>query len=157
MSPTDEPRVPGGTTASAQIDPQAAGTPAPTPARVPSATPSAPAAAPSGVAPEDVAGVSAGPVSGPPVTRTRTSQTWGALSAGLFFLVVVLVFILQNLKSVRVHFFWATWTVPLAVDLLLATILGALIMFAVGSLRIVQLRRAAKHPEATRAKAGRPA
>lgn len=82
---------------------------------------------------------------GPPVglTNTRTAHTWVAVSAGLFFLVVVLVFILQNLRSVRVHFFWATWTIPLAVDLLLATVLGGLVVFTIGSLRIVQLRRAA--------------
>lgn len=75
---------------------------------------------------------------------TRTAHTWIALSAGLFCLIVVLVFILQNLHSVRVHFFGATWTIPLAVDLLLAAVLGAVVMFAAGSLRIMQLRRAAK-------------
>lgn len=77
------------------------------------------------------------------LANTRTSHTWVAVSACLFFLVVVLVFILQNLHSVKAHFFWATWTIPLAVDLLLATVLGGLIVFTVGSLRIVQLRRAA--------------
>lgn len=80
----------------------------------------------------------------PRVAGTRTSHTWVALAAGLFFLIVVLVFILQNLKSVKAHFFWATWSIPLAVDLLLAAVLGALIMFTAGSLRIVQLRRAAR-------------
>lgn len=79
------------------------------------------------------------------VAGTRTSHTWVGLAAGLFFLVVVLVFILQNLKSVKAHFFWATWSIPLAVDLLLAAVLGALVMFTAGSLRIVQLRRAARH------------
>jgi uncharacterized integral membrane protein len=80
----------------------------------------------------------------PVIPPTRAGHTWLALAAGMFFLVVVLVFILQNLHSVRVHFFWATWTIPLAVDLLLATVLGGLIMFTAGSLRIVQLRRVAK-------------
>jgi uncharacterized integral membrane protein len=68
----------------------------------------------------------------------------------LFLLVVVLVFILQNLRSVRVHFLWVTWTIPLAVDLLLATVLGGLIMFSAGSVRIVQLRRAARRNAAPR-------
>jgi uncharacterized integral membrane protein len=98
--------------------------------------------------PEEQGGeVSAVSRSGPASTRipsTRAGHTWLALAAGMFFLVVVLVFILQNLRSVRVHFFWATWTIPLAVDLLLATVLGGLIMFTAGSLRIVQLRRVAK-------------
>jgi uncharacterized integral membrane protein len=79
-----------------------------------------------------------------PARNTRASATWAALAAGLFFLIVLLVFILQNLRSVRVHFFWATWSVPLAVDLLLATVLGGLIMFAGGATRIIQLRRQAK-------------
>ena len=69
---------------------------------------------------------------------------WVALAAGLFFLIVVLVFILQNLKSVPVHFFWASWSIPLAVDLLLAAVLGALVMFTAGALRILQLRRVAR-------------
>lgn len=75
---------------------------------------------------------------------TRTASTWAALATGLFFLIVVLVFILQNLRDVRAHFFWATWTIPLAVDLLLAAVLGALVMFTAGSLRILQLRRTAR-------------
>ena len=90
------------------------------------------------------AGVPAAEPQAAGLTNTRTSHTWVAVSAGLFFLVVVLVFILQNLHSVRAHFFWATWSIPLAVDLLLAAVLGGLIVFAAGSLRIVQLRRAAR-------------
>ena len=67
-----------------------------------------------------------------------------ALAAGMVALVIVLVFILQNLKSVRVHFFWATWSIPLAIDLLLASVLGGLVVFTVGSVRIMQLRRATR-------------
>ena len=86
------------------------------------------------------------PAAAPGLTNTRTSHTWVAVSTGLFFLVVLLVFILQNLHSVKAHFFWATWTIPLAVDLLLATVLGGLVVFTVGFLRIVQLRRATQRP-----------
>ena len=93
----------------------------------------------SGVPPEALEGVGPARVGG-----TRTAHAWVALAAGMFFLVVVLVFILENLHSVKVHFFGATWDIPLAVDLLLAAVLGALVMFAAGSLRILQLRRAAR-------------
>ena len=96
---------------------------------------------PTGVAPGEATARRPGR---PEVPRTRAGQTWAALTIGMVLLVVVLVFILQNLKSVRVHFLWVTWTIPLAVDLLLATVLGALIMFTAGSLRILQLRRLAK-------------
>lgn len=130
MANNDDPRGPGAAPATAPIDHPA-----------PAGTSTGPATAEreaNGVPPEELAGA------GRPHIGTRTSHTWAGLSAGLFFLVVVLVFILQNLKSARVHFFWATWTIPLAVDLLLAAVLGGLLMFAVGSLRIVQLRRAAR-------------
>jgi uncharacterized integral membrane protein len=63
------------------------------------------------------------------------------LAVGGALLLVVLVFILQNLKSVRVSFFWVHWRIPLAIDLLLAAILGGLIVFTAGSVRILQLRR----------------
>ena len=76
--------------------------------------------------------------------RSRISAAWVALAAGMVALVIVLVFILQNLKSVRVHFFWATWSIPLAIDLLLASVLGGLVVFTVGSVRIMQLRRATR-------------
>ena len=66
------------------------------------------------------------------------------MAAGMVSLVIVLVFILQNLRSVRVHFFWATWSIPLAIDLLLASVLGGLVVFTVGSVRIMQLRRATR-------------
>lgn len=85
-----------------------------------------------------------GPAGRPGVPHTRVSGTWAALTVGMILLIVVLIFILQNLESVRVHFLWVTWTIPLAVDLLLATVLGALIMFSAGSLRMLQLRRLAK-------------
>ena len=76
--------------------------------------------------------------------RSRISAAWVALAAGMVSLVIVLVFILQNLRSVRVHFFWATWSIPLAIDLLLASVLGGLVVFTVGSVRIMQLRRATR-------------
>jgi uncharacterized integral membrane protein len=65
----------------------------------------------------------------------------------MVLLVVLLVFILQNLQKVKVSFFAVHWRAPLAVDLLFATVLGGLIVFAAGSIRILQLRRLARrHP-----------
>jgi uncharacterized integral membrane protein len=78
------------------------------------------------------------------IPRTRAGALWWALFGGAVALVVILVFILQNVRSVSVHFFTVEWRVPLAVDLLLAAVLGALIMFTAGSLRIMQLRRVAR-------------
>lgn len=80
----------------------------------------------------------------PAAPGTRTGRTWIAFAFGMLALVLVLVFILQNLRSVRADFFTATWRIPLGVDLLLAAILGGLVVFLVGAARIVQLRRVAR-------------
>jgi uncharacterized integral membrane protein len=93
----------------------------------------------------------AGGAKEPVIPSTRTKTAWASVSVGLVLLVVVLVFILQNLKTVRVSFFTAEWKIPLALDLLLAAVLGGLIVLAAGSLRILQLRRLARRRAPRRA------
>ena len=78
----------------------------------------------------------------------RSTSSWVAIAGGMFLLVVLLVFILQNSKEVKVSFFTVHWRAPLAVDLLFATVLGGLIVFAAGSVHIIQLRRAVRHHRA---------
>lgn len=56
---------------------------------------------------------------------------------------MILVFILQNPKSVEVSFLMFSGRLPLAVALLFAMILGALIVFAFGAARLLQLRMVA--------------
>ena len=75
--------------------------------------------------------------------RTRLSGAWTAVVVGLIALVVILVFILQNQQSVQVSFLFFSGHLPLAVALLFAMILGALIVFAFGAARILQLRMVA--------------
>ena len=55
-------------------------------------------------------------------------------------LLVILVFILQNQQSVEVSFLMFSGHLPLAIALLFAMILGALIVFAFGAARLLQLR-----------------
>ncbi|MHB8245477.1 MAG: lipopolysaccharide assembly protein LapA domain-containing protein [Acidimicrobiales bacterium] len=74
----------------------------------------------------------------------RVAHAWLSVAAGIVALVVVLVFIIENPKSVPVSFFGATWRISLAVDLLLAAVLGGLVVFLLGTVRILQLRRVAK-------------
>lgn len=74
--------------------------------------------------------------------RTRLSGAWTAIVVGLVALVVILVFILQNQQSVEVTFLVFNGHLPLAVALLFALILGAVIVFAFGAARILQLRMA---------------
>jgi uncharacterized integral membrane protein len=88
--------------------------------------------------------------------QTRLSGAWTALVIGIVILVVILVFILQNLQSVEVHFLVMQGQLPLAVALLFAMILGAVVVLAFGAGRILQLRlvaRRARHKGAPAAQA----
>ena len=75
--------------------------------------------------------------------RTRLSGAWTAIVVGLIALVVILVFILQNGQKVEVTFLMFSGQLQLAVALLFALILGAVIVFAFGAARILQLRMVA--------------
>jgi putative membrane protein len=75
--------------------------------------------------------------------RTRLSGAWTAVVVGLVALVVILVFVLKNQQSVEVTFLMFNGHLPLAVALLFALILGAVIVFAFGAARILQLRMVA--------------
>ena len=77
--------------------------------------------------------------------RTRLSGAWTAIVVGLIALVVILVFILQNGQRVEVSFLMFSGHLPLAVAMLFALILGAVVVFAFGAARILQLRMVAGH------------
>lgn len=79
-----------------------------------------------------------------PLLRTGMGGAWIALALGTVLLIVVLVFILENLRRVEVSFLVFSSTLPLGVALLFAAIGGALVVLAVGSARILQLRLAVR-------------
>ena len=81
------------------------------------------------------------PPAGAPRMRTRISGIRTGLIAGFVGLIVVMIFIIQNAHTVDISFFGAHLHLSLAVALLLAAIAGALLMAAVGTARITQLRR----------------
>ena len=84
---------------------------------------------------------------GPPLPgerQTRLSGAWTALVVGVVVLIVILVFILQNLQTVEVHFLFFQGHLPLAVALLFAMVLGAVVVLAFGAGRILQLRLVAR-------------
>ena len=78
------------------------------------------------------------------VKFTRAAALWSALITGFVILIVLLVFIMQNTESTTINFFGLEWNLPVGVALLLAAVCGGLLTVAVGTARIVQLRRAAK-------------
>jgi uncharacterized integral membrane protein len=99
--------------------------------------------------PEEVAPVRPAPAADRPAGRarpTRISGTWVAVIAGLLVLVVLLVFILQNLDPATVRFFGAEGSVPLAIAMLFSAIGGAALVALIGGARILQLRKQARRP-----------
>src|SRR6202043_3840783 len=73
--------------------------------------------------------------------HTRISGMRTGLITGGAFLIVVMIFIIQNAHAVNISFLGAHLRLSLAVALLLAAIAGALLMAAAGTARITQLRR----------------
>jgi uncharacterized integral membrane protein len=80
-----------------------------------------------------------GPVPRRPSGRTRVSTVWVGIVIANLLLVLLIVFILENTKSVGISYFGAHWSMPLGVALLLATVGGVLLAGIVASLRILQL------------------
>ncbi|MBY6367366.1 LapA family protein [Rhodococcoides corynebacterioides] len=78
------------------------------------------------------------------VKHTRAAALYTGLVVGAIVLVVLMVFILQNLDSVPIHLFGWTFDLPVGIGMLLAAVAGALVMAAAGGVRILQVRRAAK-------------
>jgi uncharacterized integral membrane protein len=94
----------------------------------------------------------AGPVTGTAaVRRSRTGGLWAGLVLSALVLLLLLVFILQDGGPVQISFFALEGVLPIGVALLLAAIAGVLLVAIPGSLRILQLRRAARRgPTGTR-------
>jgi uncharacterized integral membrane protein len=80
----------------------------------------------------------------PPVPFTRTAAVWWALIVGSLTLIVLLIFITQNLDETTIHFLGWRWNTPVGVAFLVAAISGSLITVMTGTARMMQLRRAAK-------------
>jgi uncharacterized integral membrane protein len=86
----------------------------------------------------------AGKSAEPAIGLTRAGALWTSLIAGFLILILLLIFIAQNTASTPFQFFGWHWSLPLGVAILLAAVGGGLLTVAVGTARIVQLRRAAK-------------
>jgi uncharacterized integral membrane protein len=90
------------------------------------------------------------------ISSTRSSRAWIRLLPVLIVLAVILVFVFQNPKDVKVSIFTLSGTLPLSVALLGAVILGALMTLALGSVRIIQLRRQVHRKSQTRRRHSSP-
>lgn len=76
------------------------------------------------------------------VRGTRVSALWIGLIAAAILLILLLIFIAQNSRTVTIHYLGLRGHLSLAVALLLAAVLGVLLVAIPGTARIVQLRRA---------------
>src|SRR5437660_11507689 len=88
--------------------------------------------------------------------RTRLSGAWTALVIGILALVLILVFVLQNLQSVELSFLVFHGHLTVAVALLFAVILGAIIVLSLVAARIPQLRMLPSTARRQHAAAGQP-
>ncbi|MDF0531573.1 LapA family protein [Tsukamurella sp. 8F] len=94
--------------------------------------------------PDDTSAAPSGPDAYDQVRHTRSASLWSGLILGAVVLLVLLIFILQNLEAQKINLLFWTVNLPVGVSLLIAAILGALVVGLAGGLRIFQLRRAAK-------------
>lgn len=74
---------------------------------------------------------------------SRTGGLWVGLILSAIVLLFLLIFILQNRHAVQINFLAWTGTLPTGVALLFAAIAGLLLVAIPGTVRILQLRRAA--------------
>jgi uncharacterized integral membrane protein len=97
----------------------------------------------SGQAPTELSPVESPDTPGP--GRTRISAAWFGVVAAALVLAVLLIFILQNTRSVKITFFTISGTIPVGVALLFAAIGGLLLAGLLASLRIWQLHHRMTH------------
>jgi uncharacterized integral membrane protein len=89
------------------------------------------------------------------IRRTRAGGVWVALAVSAVVLILLLIFILENLKRADISLFGAHVDLPIGVALLLAAAAGALIVVIPGTARIVQLRMTARRHRQLDARAAR--
>jgi uncharacterized integral membrane protein len=81
------------------------------------------------------------------VLHTRASATWIAAVVAVLVLVLLVIFIAENTQRTTVSMLGFHGHAPTAVIILIAAIAGAAIVIVIGATRILQLRRAVKHPK----------
>lgn len=78
------------------------------------------------------------------VAHTRASKLWAAAVGALVLALLMLIFIIQNGSRANMRFLWLKFTLPIGVAMLLATVIGGLLVTALGVARVLQLRLAAR-------------
>jgi uncharacterized integral membrane protein len=76
-----------------------------------------------------------------PVPRTSAGAAWVGVCAAAIIAVALIIFAVQNTRSVEISFLGMTTNTPLALALLIGAIGGVLLTLVLGTARITQLRR----------------
>jgi uncharacterized integral membrane protein len=91
--------------------------------------------------PSTLAKVATNPPTTSRVQRTRIGVAWFGICAAALAFVALIIFILQNTRSVEITFLWMHGTLPLALALLIAGVGVTILAMVVGTARIIQMRR----------------
>ena len=75
------------------------------------------------------------------VPATRTSVAWAGVWVSAIMLIAVIVFMLQNTRSVQVSFLGMDGALSPAVGFLIAMVAGVLVTLVLGTSRITHVRR----------------
>lgn len=113
----------------------------------PAAAPPRPAPATAPGQPGPPPGVPSSPQQAMPhhkIRRTRISGLWVSVAFFAVILLFLLIFVLQNSKTVDVSYMGAHGHLPLGVALLLAAVCGVILVVLAGAARISQLRAVAR-------------
>jgi uncharacterized integral membrane protein len=76
--------------------------------------------------------------------RTRISTTMVAVTVAVIFLILLIIFIAQNNRSVSIYFLGANGQISEAVALVVSALAGAALVLTIGVARIAQLRIAGR-------------
>jgi uncharacterized integral membrane protein len=78
------------------------------------------------------------------VRRTKVGGVWVALVLAALLLILLIIFIAQNTTKVAIHFLGFNGHISLGLALLIGAVAGLLVAGAIGTVRIMQLRKALK-------------
>ncbi len=73
--------------------------------------------------------------------HSKVNTVWISIAFVVVLLALFVAFVAQNAQNVTVHFLWLNGTISLALALIIATLVGAVTTFIIGSIRIWQLNR----------------
>jgi uncharacterized integral membrane protein len=85
----------------------------------------------------------------PTKSSSKVGTAWIALAVFMVVLLLLLIFIIQNSVSVKIHYLGANGKIGFGVGMLLAAVVGSILTLLIGSARILQLKVKKKHEKSS--------